>query len=158
MNFKVDKTNNRVFVEREFAAPLKNVWAAWTQSELLDQWWAPLPWKTKTKTMDFRDGGHWLYAMMGPEGEKQWCRADYTKIIPLKQFSSRDSFCDEQGKATGFPNSVWTSVFSEVEDGTLVSVSIQYDSLENLGKVVEMGFREGFTSALENLDRLFENK
>ncbi len=157
MNFNVDKANNRVFVEREFAAPLNNVWAAWTQSELLDQWWAPLPWNTKTKTMDFTEGGHWLYAMMGPEGETHWCRADYLKIVPSKQYSAKDAFCDEQGNPTSFPNAHWTNVFSEAENGTLVSITIQYDSLENLEKVIEMGFREGFTSAMENLDRIFEN-
>jgi uncharacterized protein YndB with AHSA1/START domain len=49
MNFVVDKQNNKVKVTREFAAPLSKVWAAWTQSELLDQWWAPKPWKAKQR-------------------------------------------------------------------------------------------------------------
>ncbi|MDZ7624970.1 MAG: SRPBCC domain-containing protein [Ignavibacteriaceae bacterium] len=61
MDFIVDKQNNKVKVTREFAAPLSKVWAAWTQSELLDQWWAPKPWKAKTKEMEFKEGGHWLY-------------------------------------------------------------------------------------------------
>jgi uncharacterized protein YndB with AHSA1/START domain len=54
MEFTVDKANSKVSVKREFAAPLQDVWAAWTESELLDQWWAPKPWKAKTKIMDFR--------------------------------------------------------------------------------------------------------
>ena len=70
MNFSVDKENNRVNVEREFAAPVGKVWAAWTQQELLDQWWAPRPWKARTKSMDFREGGTWLYAMVGPRGRR----------------------------------------------------------------------------------------
>ena len=57
MNFSVDKENNRVNVVREFSAPVGKVWAAWTQQELLDQWWAPRPWKARTKSMDFREGG-----------------------------------------------------------------------------------------------------
>ena len=43
MDFSVDKENKRISVKREFAAPLSRVWAAWTESELLDQWWAPKP-------------------------------------------------------------------------------------------------------------------
>jgi uncharacterized protein YndB with AHSA1/START domain len=43
MNFTVDKANKKINVEREFAAPLESVWAAWTKAELLDQWCAPKP-------------------------------------------------------------------------------------------------------------------
>ena len=100
MNFVVDKENNKVKVTREFAAPLSKVWTAWTQKELLDQWWAPKPWKTRTKTMEFKAGGFWLYAMVGPEGEEHWCRADYESISPMKSFKGLDAFCDANGKIT----------------------------------------------------------
>src|SRR5688572_18009557 len=98
MNFTVDKKNNKLLVEREFAAPLSNVWASFTQSELLDQWWAPKPWQARTKSMDFREGGFWLYAMVGPEGEEHWGRMDYKTINPQKSFSAQDSFVDPEGK------------------------------------------------------------
>ena len=55
-----DVANNKMTVVRQFDAPVEQVWRAWTESELLDQWWAPLPWKAKTKKMDFREGGSWL--------------------------------------------------------------------------------------------------
>ena len=71
MNFTVDKANKKINVERAFAAPLKKAWAAWTQAELLDQWWAPKPWKAQTKSMDFKVGGRWIYSMTGPDGTKQ---------------------------------------------------------------------------------------
>ncbi|HYG14458.1 MAG TPA: SRPBCC domain-containing protein, partial [Bacteroidia bacterium] len=70
MDFNVDKANRKIKVTREFAAPLSQVWEAWTNSQVLDQWWAPKPWKAKTKTMNFTEGGYWLYAMVGPEGEE----------------------------------------------------------------------------------------
>src|SRR5687768_8096768 len=97
INFTIDKENKKIKVEREFDAPVARVWAAWTEQELLDQWWAPKPWKARTKTMDFREGGYWLYAMVGPEGEEHWARADYKSISPLRSFSAADSFCDENG-------------------------------------------------------------
>ncbi len=37
--------NKQLKITRDFDAPVKQVWNAWTQSELLDQWWAPKPWK-----------------------------------------------------------------------------------------------------------------
>ncbi len=62
-DFIVNKENNTVNVKREFAADLQLVWDAWTKPELLDQWWAPKPYQTKTISMDFREGGMWLYYM-----------------------------------------------------------------------------------------------
>jgi PhnB protein len=76
-DFSVDKKNKTVHVTREFAAQLNLVWDAWTKPELLDQWWAPKPYQTKTKSQTFKEGGYWLYALMGPEGDVHWCRADY---------------------------------------------------------------------------------
>lgn len=156
MNFTVDKVNKKVNVEREFAAPVKNVWAAWTQAELLDQWWAPKPWQARTKTLDFKEGGHWLYAMVGPEGEEHWARADYQSIAPMKKLSWTDAFCDENGKPNNaFPSSKWNNTFSETADGnTLVSIEITHETTEDLEKIIEMGFKEGFTAGLGNLDEL----
>jgi uncharacterized protein YndB with AHSA1/START domain len=155
MEFVIDKGNKKVRVTREFAAPLSKVWAAYTQSELLDQWWAPKPWKAKTKTMDFRDGGHWLYVMAGPEGEEHWCRADYESVVPMKSFKGLDAFCDPEGKVNNdLPKSVWGCKFSEAGNKTIVNVEMECETLADLEKYIEMGFKEGFTMALGNLDEL----
>jgi hypothetical protein len=53
-HFAVDRDNRKINVEREFSAPLPLVWAAWTESELLDQWWAPKPWQAKPNGWIFR--------------------------------------------------------------------------------------------------------
>jgi uncharacterized protein YndB with AHSA1/START domain len=157
MNFYVDKENNQIKVEREFAAPLSNVWAAWTEPQLLDQWWAPRPWKAQTKSMDFKEGGYWLYAMVGPEGEKHWARADFQAIALMESFSAKDAFCDEEGIPNDeFPSSTWTNVFSKDSDTTTVSIMIQYSDFAQIEAIMQMGFKEGFTAALTNLDALLE--
>jgi|SRR5690625_4693276 len=152
-NFSVDKENNTIKVRREFMAPLKHVWAAWTMPELLDQWWAPKPYRTETKSMEFSEGGIWLYAMISPENKKQWCKATYKTIDPKKSFSYADAFCDENGKENSEkPNSYWTNVFSENEGITTVNITLKQDSFADAEKMIEMGFKEGFLKALENLD------
>jgi len=155
MEFVVDKENKKVKVTREFAAPLSKVWAAYTQSELLDQWWAPKPWKAKTKTMDFKTGGHWLYAMVGPEGEEHWCWAEFQSVSPMKNFRAVDAFCDPNGIINkDMPKSVWTCEFSEANNKTTIYIEMQCETLADLEKYIEMGFKEGFTMALGNLDEL----
>lgn len=156
MEFTVDKENSTVNVKREFNAPIANVWSAWTEPEILDQWWAPAPWKSKTKKMDFKEGGQRLYAMAGPEGEEHWALADYTSITPKTSFKYLDAFCDSQGNLnTAFPRSDWDVTFSEQNESTLVYVSIKHENLSDLEKIIEMGFKEGFTIAMEGLDAIF---
>ncbi len=51
-DFLVDKEIKTISVTKEFAASRNLVWSAWTEPDLLDQWWAPTPWKVSTKTME----------------------------------------------------------------------------------------------------------
>lgn len=158
-DFRVDKEKNTVNIKREFNANLELVWEAWTNPEILDQWWAPKPYQNKTKLMDFRDGGMWLYCMISPQNEVHWCKADYKKIEHQKSYSYVDNFCDENGNGgANFPNSHWTNVFSEQSETTTVNITIAYESLEALEKVIEVGFKEGFTMAMQNLDQYIEAK
>jgi len=154
-DFKVDKEKNTIDVQREFAADLDLVWDAWTKPELLDLWWAPKPYQTRTKSMDFRKGGFWLYAMLSPENIAHWCRSDFKQIAQKSSFSGLDAFCDENGIVnTEFPRSLWNVNFRVAQaETTAVSIIIKYNSLADLEKIIELGFKEGFTMALENLDQ-----
>ncbi|GAA0556944.1 SRPBCC family protein [Chitinophaga japonensis] len=161
-DFVVNKENNTIVVKREFAADLELVWKAWTTAELLDQWWAPAPCRAETKSMDFREGGYWLYCMIVPEegsseaNQVHWGRQDFEKIVLHKSFSGTDVFCDENGYASPeLPKGRFENVFSQETDGkTLVVITSTHNSLEELEMVMEMGFKEGFTVSLENLDNL----
>jgi uncharacterized protein YndB with AHSA1/START domain len=154
-----DAANKKLFVAREFDGTLDQVWKAWTESNLLDKWWAPKPWKAKTKKMDFREGGYWLYCMEGPDGTQIWCRVDYQTIIFNKSFTAVDAFCDAEGNKTGdFPSMHWKNEFSKTETGTKVTVEITFSSEADLEKIIEMGFEEGFTAAHNNLDELLEKQ
>ena len=157
-DFTVNKETKTVNVKREFAATLDLVWDAWTKPEILDQWWAPKPYKNKTKSMDFREGGCWLYCMISPKDEVHWCKNDYLKIDTKKSYTGLDAFCDENGNVnTEMPRTTWTNSFSENSNKTLVTIVAKYDNLEDLDKVIEMGFKEGFTMGLNQLDELLKS-
>jgi PhnB protein len=153
MVFDVDRIGRKINVSRMFAAPINLVWDAWTRPEIMDQWWAPKPWRAETKRMDFREGGQWIYAMVGPENEKLWCSANYVSIHELEDFRLASGFCDENGTVdTGFPSVQWHVRFEAKGEETLVEVEIRFDAEEHIEKYIEMGFREGFTAGLNNLD------
>ena len=155
-NFTVDKENKKVIVEKSFQAGINLVWSAWTEPDILDLWWAPKPWKSKTKSMNFEVGGRRLYAMVGPEGEEHWALADFTSISPKTNFKYKDAFCDTEGNINeDFPRSEWNVDFIESDsDTTTVLVEIYHQNLSDLEKIIEMGFKEGFTIALNGLDEI----
>lgn len=107
--------------------------------------------------MDFREGGYWLYAMVSPENVEHWCRADYKKIEVKKSFTGLDAFCDENGKVNEeFPRALWNTQFNGGATTTIVNITTQYNSLADLEKIISMGFKEGFTMAMGNLDQYLE--
>ena len=157
--FTKDKEKKLLTVSRSFDAPLDEVWRAWSDSSILDLWWAPKPYRAETKSMDFRDGGRWLYAMVGPEGDKQWCRVDYTKVVAPESVSTTVMFCDEKGNEnTEFPKMYWNQLFRQEGKQTTVFIEISFDSEADLETYLSMGFQEGFTAGLVNLDEYLAGK
>lgn len=154
-DFSVNKENNTIKVKREFAAELSLVWDAYTKPEILDLWWAPKPWKARTKTMDFREGGHWHYAMVGPNGEEHWAWADFKNIEIRKKFTGLDAFADADGNINKeMPQSKWDASFTDKGNVTLVELYISYPDLAQLEATIQMGFKEGLSMAMEGLDEL----
>ena len=105
--------------------------------------------------MDFREGGHWLYAMVGPKEETHWSRADYQQVQFQKKFTGLDAFTDANGNVNKeMPQSKWEVTFTDKGPATLVEIQISYDDLAQLEATLQMGFKEGLTTAMEGLDEL----
>jgi uncharacterized protein YndB with AHSA1/START domain len=154
-DFTVDKTNNTVFVNREFAAELSMVWGAFTKQEILDQWWAPQPWVSKTKSMDFKVGGRRFYAMVSPQGEEHYSIQKFTSISPKTNLKWLSSFADKDENINAeFPTSEWNLNFSEENGTTKVAIAIKHKTLADIEMHIKMGFKEGFTMTLNELEKL----
>ncbi len=154
-DFVLDKATKTVVVTMEFNADLALVWDAFTKPEILDQWYAPKPFISKTKYMDFKVGGRRFYAMVSPEGQERWSIQKYTSISPKTNFKMFNAFADENENPQ-LPGSDWDLNFSEQNGTTTVNISIYNESLERLEKMIEMGFKEGFTAALNSLNELLK--
>src|SRR5690606_38000385 len=125
------------------------VWRAWTDHVLLDQWWGPACCRAETKSMDFREGGRWHYAMILPDGQTHWSKADYITIEKEKFFSARDGFCDEHAVLNpSLPENLWETSFLDQDKHTHVKVRLLFGSEEDLKTTLSMGFKEGFSVGL----------
>jgi uncharacterized protein YndB with AHSA1/START domain len=153
MEFSVNKETRTVLITAEFDAERDLVWDAYTKAELLDKWWAPKPWSSKTKVMEFKEGGRRFYAMVSPEGMEKWALQKYTSITPKTNFKLLNTFADENENPQ-LPGSDWDLTFTEQDGRTTVTVSIYNESLERMEALMAMGFKEGFTMTLGQLKDL----
>lgn len=154
--FNKDFDSNSAYVMKIYDADVSTVWKYFTQSELLDQWWGPKPWRCETLKQDFNEGGIWLYTMIGPNGEKAgYSRSRYGGILEHRSFDWMSAFCDENGNVDEeAPQSNWLFGFTGVEEGTKVTVNIHYPSQEVMKKMMDMGFEGGFSMGLNQLEEI----
>ena len=153
MDFIVNKETKTVSITKEFDATRDLVWDAYTKAELLDQWWAPKPFASRTKVMEFREGGRRFYAMVSPDGDERWAVQKYTSITPKTNFKFFNAFADKDENLE-LPGSDWDLNFSEQDGKTKVSISIYNESLERMERVIAMGFQQGMEALLQNLEDL----
>ena len=157
-DFMIDKSTNMVFIYREFDAELTLVWNAFTKARILDQWWAPKPWTSKTKHMNFEVGGRRLYSMIGPDGQEHWSIQDFIAIAPLTNLKFISAVADkDENIHKEFSSSLWNLDFSESEFVTKVDITIKHKTLEQLEQHLAMGFEESFTMTLNELEQLVFN-
>jgi len=155
--FTKDTDNKKLTITRAFDASLNDVWSAWTEAEILDKWWAPKPYRAETKTMNFAVGGSRLYAMVSPDDVKHWCKETYTAIEFQKLVNNTAVFCDEQGNNNQeMPTMFWKKEFRQTDAETTVLAEITFTSLSDMEMIIKMGFQEGFTAGLKNLEDYLE--
>ena len=158
--FEPDLAAKKIRIVREFNAPIEKVWKAYTVPELVEKWIAPKPWKAETKISDFTVGGVWLYAMVGPEGEKHWVYDEYTKIENCSVISSTGMFCDGEGNPNpDGPKTYVNTKFSSIEGNrTKIESVITFDDEATIKWFVEGGFKEGTAMAYDQLDEVLESE
>jgi uncharacterized protein YndB with AHSA1/START domain len=154
-DFIADKEKNTLTIRREFLANRPLVWDCYTKSELLDQWFAPAPLTTKTKSMEFSEGGHWHYAMVEPNGTEYWGYMSYLKIKPVDYYTALDAFSNAEAEINAdLPRAEWVVTFTDKEENALVETVVTYKSLSDLETVIQMGMEQGMMATLQKLDEL----
>ena len=57
-----------MILQRVIRAPRSMVWQTWLNPETLPKWWGPDGFSCRTKRIDLRSGGDWVFDMIAPDG------------------------------------------------------------------------------------------
>ena len=140
--------DREVVVTRRFAAPRDVVWEAWTNPDLVVQWWGPDGFTTTNHEMDVRPGGVWSHTMHGPDGTDYPSRAVFREVARPSLIAYH-----LEGGSGAFRTQCdvfWT--FSPAAGGTLVTMRIRFPSVEDRDRAIAaLGVREAGAVTLERL-------
>lgn len=114
-----------VVVKKEFNAPVRTVWAAWSNPELIKKWWGPEDYNCPVARTDFREEGKYLFAMKGTDKKIMWSTGTYQEIIPYEKIVYTDSFADENGRPVSAQEAGMEGAWKDAEDTLLVTVTFK---------------------------------
>jgi uncharacterized protein YndB with AHSA1/START domain len=154
--FEADVPAKKIYLSREFNAPVEKVWKAHTDPELIKKWAAPKPWTIEKHIWDFKVGGVSTYAMIGPEGQVHWMYDKFTAIEDGKLIATTGVFCDDEGNPNlDGPKSFTETKFFAIDDNrSRIETTHIFDDENTFKWFVEGGFKEGTAATFDNLDEV----
>jgi uncharacterized protein YndB with AHSA1/START domain len=148
-----DSTNRELVLTRIFDAPPEKVYKAWTDPELLKQWFAPLPWTTPVAELDVRPGGANLIVMRSPEGADMPNRGVYLEVVPDKRLVITDAYTKAWAPSE-HPFMTVVLTFEDLGGKTKYTARALHWTAADREKHEQMGFHEGWGRCADQLGAL----
>ena len=144
--------NHVLRIEREFSASPEVVYDAWTDPEILVQWWGPEGMTTPISSLDVQEGGRWTTTMMNDEGGKRTCSGAYKVLDRPNRLLFTWAWSDEKGKR-GHETDIEVS-FAKSATGTLMTlVQGRFEDANNRD-MHNMGWSSSFNKLGPIVDRI----
>ena len=140
--------------ERVVALPPAAIWRAWTEPELIKQWFTPAPWRTTECEIDLRPGGIFRTVMRGPDGQEFDNAGCYLEIIPDRKLvwtgALGPGFRPQAVPPGGFLMTAEITLVA-VEAGTRYRALVMHADAEACARHAAMQFHNGWGKALDQL-------
>jgi len=138
-------------ITRLIDAPREAVYRAWTQPELLVQWFTPKPWSTLRADIDVRPGGASLVVMADPDGNEFPNPGQYLEVVPNEKLVFTDAYI---GDWVPSPKPFMTGTLTFVEEGgkTRYTAVVRHWTVEDRKAHEAMGFDAGWNLATDQLE------
>lgn len=142
-------TDREIHVERIFDAPRDRVFAAYTDPELIPEWWGPRGTTTIVDEMDMTPGGKWRFVMRNSDGSESAFRGVIREIVPPERIVQTFEWEPMPGHV-----SVDTAVFEDLGDRTKVVSTSVFHTPEERDGMLDSGMERGMNETYARLDEL----
>jgi len=134
-------------------APREKVYRAWTEPELLKQWFAPLPWTTSAAEVDVRPGGSSLIVMRSPEGQEFPNRGVYLEVVENQRLIITDAYT-EAWEPSERPFMTVVLTFEDEGGKTRYTARVRHWTVADREEHERMGFYQGWGQCIDQLAAL----
>lgn len=154
MQAPANLNDRELVLTRIIDAPREKLFRAWTEPELLKQWYAPLPWTTPEAEMDVRPGGASLVVMRGPDGKDIPCPGVYLEVVPDEKLVFTDAYT-EAWRPSAHPFMTVILTFEDAGGGkTKYTARVLHWTVADREKHEQMGFHQGWGLCTDQLEAL----
>ena len=148
--------DREIVVQREFDAPRRAVFAAYTQPDLLRRWFGPHGFTLTECDIDLSVGGHWRYVVRGPDGpdgdgSEMVLQGYYREVEPPELLVTTQVFGDDYIADNA---SLASARFDEHAGRTTLTITVRYATGEERDQMAMSGMAEGMGQGYERLDDL----
>jgi uncharacterized protein YndB with AHSA1/START domain len=140
---------------RVIDAPREKVFQAFTNPELLKQWFAPLPWTISRVETDVRPGGSSLVVMRGPDGNEFPNPGVYLEVVKNERLVFTDAYT-KAWEPSEKPFMTVVVTFEDQDHRTKYTARAKHWSVADREAHEKMGFHSGWSQCAEQLAALVE--
>jgi uncharacterized protein YndB with AHSA1/START domain len=146
-------SNRELILTRVIAAPPKKLFRAWTEPDLLKQWFCPRPWGVARATLDVRPGGICHVVMLSPEGQEFPNPGVYLDVVPDRRLVFTDAY-SEAWAPSAKPFMTGVIEFEDLGGRTRYTARALHWTEADREAHEKMGFHEGWGKATDQLAEL----
>ena len=141
-----------LIITRTLRAPRQALWRAWSDPDLLKEWWCPKPWTTEVKAFDLRPGGAFHTLMRGPEGGVSDNPGCFLEVVPQARIVMTSMLTADWRPAT--PWLGMTAIITMEDDGAgcRYTARVMHPDEATRAKHEKMGFFEGWGTVITQLE------
>jgi uncharacterized protein YndB with AHSA1/START domain len=158
MNTNPTSPNERELVlTRLIDAPRAKLFNAWTDPELLKQWFVPAPWTISEVKVDVRPGGSSLIVMRDPDGNEFPNPGVYLEVVENEKIVVTDAYTSAWvPSAKPFMTAIIT--FEDEDGKTRYTARALHWTVADREAHEKMGFHEGWGQCADQLAALVTKK
>ena len=142
--------DDQILITREFDAPRRLVYQAWTTAELIKRWWSGQRGEVTLAEVDLRVGGAWRYVMTADGGFEVAFHGMYQEIVPEERIVYTEAF-------EGMPDAgstMNTATFAEADGRTVLTLLIVCPSREVRDGIIDSGMEGGMQEQMDALEQV----
>jgi uncharacterized protein YndB with AHSA1/START domain len=146
-------SDRELVITRVIDAPRETVFKAWTEPELLKQWFAPRPWTTPVAELDVRPGGSSLIVMRSPEGKEHPGRGVYLEVVKNERLVFTDAYT-KAWEPSEKPFMTVTVTLEDLGGKTRYTARVSHWTVADRETHEKMGFHGGWALCADQLATL----